>query len=210
MRNFRGAAQGAARTGSRAITTGVGRCRQTTPRKADEETSEIMKRQLELRVDYQLAAIEAVCDPFRGQEICRSEFSVTLDPTDPQRRLGFHQHDLGIGNRLTLLDDEILKTLNDIQLHNRLRPSQRQAHLRMSSSKRATSNRPILWPPGELPPHSQPRSQSRQSTSVPTRSLVPAQLLSSLFGLGSICGHFRCGSQIPARLASRTGDDALA
>ncbi len=31
--------------------------------------------------------------------------------------------DLGIGNRLTLLDDEILGNLNDIQLRNGLAPS---------------------------------------------------------------------------------------
>lgn len=82
-----------------------------------------MKLHFESSLDYQLSAIEAVCDLFRGQEICRSEFTVTLDATDPQRRLGFHQHDLGIGNRLTLLDDEILKNLNNIQLRNGLRPS---------------------------------------------------------------------------------------
>jgi type III restriction enzyme len=82
-----------------------------------------MKLHFESNLDYQLAAIEAVCDLFRGQEICRSEFTVTLDTTDAQRRFGFHEHDLGIGNRLTLLDDELLKNLNDIQLRNGLRPS---------------------------------------------------------------------------------------
>ena len=33
------------------------------------------------------------------------------------------ESDLGIGNRLTLLDDEILKNLHDIQLRNGLPPS---------------------------------------------------------------------------------------
>ena len=71
----------------------------------------------------QLQAIDAVCDLFRGQEICRTEFTVTRDPADPQQRLGFAESDLGIGNRLTLLDDELLKNLNDIQLRNGLPPS---------------------------------------------------------------------------------------
>src|ERR1039457_2784292 len=82
-----------------------------------------MKLHFESKLDYQLAAIEAVCDLFRGQEICRTEFTVTLDPADGQQRMGFAENDLGIGNRLTLLDDELLKNLNDIQLRNGLPPS---------------------------------------------------------------------------------------
>ena len=38
-------------------------------------------------------------------------------------RLGFAEGDLGIGNRLTLLDDELLRNLGDIQLRNGLPPS---------------------------------------------------------------------------------------
>ena len=40
-----------------------------------------------------------------------------------QERLAFDQNDLGIGNRLTLLDDEILENLRAIQLRNGLPPS---------------------------------------------------------------------------------------
>ncbi len=36
-----------------------------------------MKLHFEPNLDYQLQAIEAVCDLFRGQEICRTEFTVT-------------------------------------------------------------------------------------------------------------------------------------
>ena len=82
-----------------------------------------MKLHFEPNLDFQLAAIEAVCDLFKGQEICRTEFTVTRDPADPQMRMGFAENDLGIGNRLTLLDDELLKNLNDIQLRNGLPPS---------------------------------------------------------------------------------------
>lgn len=82
-----------------------------------------MKLHFEPNLDYQLQAVQAVCDLFRGQEICRTEFTVTRDPADPQLRMGFAESDLGIGNRLTLLDDELLKNLTDIQLRNGLPPS---------------------------------------------------------------------------------------
>ncbi|MEI7673288.1 MAG: DEAD/DEAH box helicase family protein, partial [Deltaproteobacteria bacterium] len=82
-----------------------------------------MKLHFEPNLDFQLAAIEAVCDLFKGQEICRTEFTVTRDPVDRQMRMGFAENDLGIGNRLTLLDDELLRNLNDIQLRNGLPPS---------------------------------------------------------------------------------------
>src|SRR4051794_21574526 len=84
----------------------------------------MMKLHFESNLDYQLAAIESVCDLFRGQEVCRTEFTVTRSVSDRQRRLAFAETDLGIGNRLQLLDDEILGNLGDIQLRNGLRPSE--------------------------------------------------------------------------------------
>jgi type III restriction enzyme len=82
-----------------------------------------MKLHFEPNLDYQLQAIDAVCDLFRGQEICRTEFTVTRDAADIQGRLAFAEADLGVGNRLTLLDDELLKNLADIQLRHGLPPS---------------------------------------------------------------------------------------
>ncbi len=82
-----------------------------------------MKLHFEPNLDYQHTAIESVCDLFKGQEICRSVFTVTRDAGDAQRRMGFAENDIGIGNRLTLLDDDLLKNLNDIQLRNGLPPS---------------------------------------------------------------------------------------
>ena len=38
-----------------------------------------MKLHFEANLDYQHAAIESVCDLFRGQEICRTEFTVTRE-----------------------------------------------------------------------------------------------------------------------------------
>jgi type III restriction enzyme len=82
-----------------------------------------MKLHFEPNLDYQHTAIESVCDLFRGQETCRTEFTVTRDATAAQYTFAFHESDLGIGNRLHLLDDEILANLDDIQIRNGLRPS---------------------------------------------------------------------------------------
>jgi type III restriction enzyme len=95
-----------------------------------------MKLHFESDLDYQHAAIEAVCGLFRGQEICRTEFTVThkalaaepagdLFPDTLPRQLSLElaASDLGIGNRLQLLDEEILANLAAIQLHNGLKPS---------------------------------------------------------------------------------------
>jgi len=97
-----------------------------------------MKLHFEPDLDYQKAAIESVADLFRGQEINRTEFTVTRRPLadrtgqgsldlggflGAQGELGLVESELGIGNRLTLLDDEIIDNLKDIQLRNGLAPS---------------------------------------------------------------------------------------
>ena len=81
-----------------------------------------MKLHFEPDLDYQLTAIEAVCGVFRGQDICRTEFTVVRDATAAQPALEFAQS-VGIGNRLQLLDIEILANLDDVQTRNGLRPS---------------------------------------------------------------------------------------
>jgi type III restriction enzyme len=87
-----------------------------------------MKLHFEPNLDYQLQAIESVCDLFRGQEICRTEFTVTMklpasvgDPSSPQQlTLGVADTDMGLGNRLTLVDDQLLDNLRSVQLRNGL------------------------------------------------------------------------------------------
>ena len=81
-----------------------------------------MKLHFEPNLNYQMQAIEAVCDLFRGQEICRTEFTVTMRATGNAFLPGM-ENDFGIGNRLTLLDDELHKNLADIQLRGGLPPS---------------------------------------------------------------------------------------
>lgn len=83
-----------------------------------------MKLRFEPDLDYQLQAIEAVCDLFKGQDINRTEFTVSRVAADAaQGALGLDESTLGIGNRLTLLDDEILDNLRAVQLRNGLAPA---------------------------------------------------------------------------------------
>ena len=82
-----------------------------------------MKLHFEPNLDYQLQAIESVCDLFRGQETCRTEFTVTMKLPEQQMTLGVAESDLGCGNRLTLLDDQLLDNLKNVQLRNGLKPS---------------------------------------------------------------------------------------
>jgi type III restriction enzyme len=82
-----------------------------------------MKLHFEPNLDYQLQAIESVCDLFQGQEICRTEFTVTMRLPDQQLTLGVADTDMGLGNRLTLVDDQLLDNLRSVQLRNGLAPS---------------------------------------------------------------------------------------
>jgi len=82
-----------------------------------------MKLHFEPDLDYQHAAIEAACDIFRGQEICRTEFTVTRNALGLQSQLEFAQSDLGIGNRLGLLPEAVLANVQAVQLRNGLAPS---------------------------------------------------------------------------------------
>ena len=59
-----------------------------------------MKLHFEPNLDYQLAAIESVCDLFRGQEICRTEFTVTREFGGGQAALAGLESDIGIDDRL--------------------------------------------------------------------------------------------------------------
>lgn len=97
-----------------------------------------MKLHFESDLDYQWAAIESVCDLFHGQEICQTVFTVMkVQHKEEQLKLpGVEQglrvkqlalpgmeNETGFGNRLTLLDDKILKNLRAVQLRNGLKPS---------------------------------------------------------------------------------------
>ncbi|WP_458725729.1 type III restriction-modification system endonuclease [Pseudomonas mandelii] len=83
-----------------------------------------MKLHFEDNLDYQIAAIESVVGLFKGQEISRSEFTVTYRPeADLQGSLALDENELGVGNRLQLLNEDVLDNLRETQLENGLRPS---------------------------------------------------------------------------------------
>jgi len=79
-----------------------------------------MKIQFENNLTYQNRAIASIVDIFEGQEICQSNFSVSKMKDD---LLGITENELGIGNILELLDDEILANVQKIQLKNGLAQS---------------------------------------------------------------------------------------
>ena len=89
-----------------------------------------MKLHFESDLPYQIDAIEAVCDLFRGQEVCRSVFTVTAQALGGAgTQQGFEGKQFtesgGIGNALKLLVDEhVNENLQGIQLRNGLPPSQ--------------------------------------------------------------------------------------
>ena len=84
-----------------------------------------MKIQFNPDLDYQHEAINAVLDVFDGQEVCRTNFTVapvSAAASEHQMALEFGS-DLGIGNRLRLLDEDIHKNVRSVQLRNGLAPS---------------------------------------------------------------------------------------
>lgn len=87
-----------------------------------------MKLHFEDDLDYQKAAIESVVSLFKGQEISRSEFTVTFQPESGLNlSLGIEESQLGIGNRLLLVDEEIEGNLHKVQLQNGLRRTEKLA-----------------------------------------------------------------------------------
>ena len=79
-----------------------------------------MKLHFEPNLDFQLQAIDAVCNLFRGQEVYRTGFTVMREPSEFQAPFAFAENDLGVGNRLLLSQDNILENLNAVQLRSDL------------------------------------------------------------------------------------------
>jgi len=84
-----------------------------------------MKIQFSSDLDYQTEAIASIVDVFQGQETCRTNFTVAALTDHPQLDLALEgeDSDLGIGNRLRLLDEDILTNVRAVQLRNGLAPS---------------------------------------------------------------------------------------
>jgi type III restriction enzyme len=76
-----------------------------------------MKFHFDDSLPYQRAAIDAVSGVFAGQEILASSFSVMARPHSLEMEDG---SDLGVGNHVGLISDEILANLRTVQLENGL------------------------------------------------------------------------------------------
>ncbi|UDQ98852.1 DEAD/DEAH box helicase family protein [Lentisphaerota bacterium WC36G] len=84
-----------------------------------------MKIQFDANLEYQKQAIDAVAGVFEGQEICQTNFTVAPLQYDYNVDLPQYENNLGIGNRLKLLDEDIHKNIRKIQLKNGLAPSEK-------------------------------------------------------------------------------------
>lgn len=75
-----------------------------------------MKLKFDKNLEYQQQAIASVVDLFRGQTPMRTNFTVSAY----SGQIGLFDTENGIGNRLELDEDEILKNLQEVQLRNGL------------------------------------------------------------------------------------------
>ncbi len=82
-----------------------------------------MKIQFDPNLDFQKQAIESVAGVFEGQEICQTNFTVAPLQYTNQQVIPGMENNLGIGNRLKLLPEDIHKNIQKIQLQNGLAPS---------------------------------------------------------------------------------------
>ena len=74
-----------------------------------------MKLKFDANLDFQKEAIASIVDIFEGQETCRTNFTVA-----PMPEMQLFDNDLGVGNKLELLDEDLLSNVKHIQLRNGL------------------------------------------------------------------------------------------
>lgn len=84
-----------------------------------------MKIKFESSLDYQNDAINAITNIFQGQEICEANFTVySPEFLAKQQNIAFNE--IGYGNRLMLTEGKIIENVQNIQLANGLKPSERK------------------------------------------------------------------------------------
>jgi type III restriction enzyme len=81
-----------------------------------------MKLQFKEDLDYQLEGMSSIVNIFKGQTPAQANFTVSalMDKAGTEGKL---ITDLGIGNKLELDEEDILKNVREIQLKNGLKPS---------------------------------------------------------------------------------------
>jgi len=77
-----------------------------------------MKLKFDSNLTYQAEAVKAVVDVFDGQPLSQSGFEVSFT-----EQVGMvEQTELGLGNRLTLDDDQLLANVHEVQTRNEIEP----------------------------------------------------------------------------------------
>ncbi|MEW9078233.1 type III restriction-modification system endonuclease [Terrisporobacter glycolicus] len=86
-----------------------------------------MKLKFKSDLKYQNEAIKSVVDIFKGQTPMTSNFTVLTGKSlnDGQLQMGVVQSSTGIGNKLDVISDDILKNVQDIQIRNNLPRSEK-------------------------------------------------------------------------------------
>jgi type III restriction enzyme len=79
-----------------------------------------MKIKFNPNLDFQLDAINSITRVFEGQEQGNSRFTVSALPEE-----GMFTSTEGVGNRLKLLEEDVLKNVQSVQIENGLRPDEK-------------------------------------------------------------------------------------
>ncbi len=83
-----------------------------------------MKIKFESTLEHQAQGINAIVDIFQGQDKCESNFTV-YSPAFIAKQQNISFNEIGYGNRLTLTENKILENVQNIQLGNGLKPSEK-------------------------------------------------------------------------------------
>jgi type III restriction enzyme len=83
-----------------------------------------MKIQFDSNLDYQRDAIRAITGIFQGQELCEANFTV-YSPEFLAKQQNITFNEIGYGNRLTLTEGNLVENIQNLQLANGLKPSER-------------------------------------------------------------------------------------
>ena len=81
-----------------------------------------MKIQFSSDLDYQQEAIKAITEVFDGQKVCNNRFTVP-NPNKDDLFAAQEFSDLGVGNKLQLLPEDLLENIQAVQLANGLKES---------------------------------------------------------------------------------------
>jgi type III restriction enzyme len=79
-----------------------------------------MKLKFDHKQSYQLDAIKAVIDAFKGQPLNKGEFEIQLNTDGKGIFANYIQNELGIGNQISIDDNTIIDNINEIQKYNNI------------------------------------------------------------------------------------------